>query len=411
MSEPPSRDHAVQQRLEALRELGILDTPAEVEFDDVVLLASTLCDSPVALISLVAEDRQWFKARVGFPLLQTDLDHSVCKYALTKADLLIIPDLRLDPRTAGNPLVTGEPFIRFYAGAPLRDGNGVPIGSLCVIDTEPRPTGLTEAQAKGLRVLGRHVTALLEARWAVRQFILQKESDLAVTRAELTAERRTAELREQYAAVLSHDLRNPLAAIDAGLRLVARAPSSDRASEVLSMMKLSVARMAELIENTLDLTRTRRGRGLGIRSTTDVPLSPVLEQVVAEVRSASPECRIDTSIELTAPVPCDPDRIGQMISNLLSNAVTHGDGTQPIIFTARTANNLLTLSVANGGSAIPPAILERIFQPFAQGVASEGQGLGLGLYIAAEIARAHKGTLGVTSTPEQTCFVFQMPLS
>ena len=154
-------------RLATLDGLGILDTLPEVGFDDVVRLACRLCATPVALVSLVAADRQWFKARFGFPHCETDLDSSVCKFALAEPDLLVFPDLTVDPRTRDNPLVTGEPFIRFYAGAPLRLTNGQVAGSLCVIDTVPRPEGLTQEQADDLRALGRQVCGLLEMRRAL----------------------------------------------------------------------------------------------------------------------------------------------------------------------------------------------------------------------------------------------------
>ena len=154
-------------RLAALDDLVILDTPAEQGFDDVVRLATRLCATPVALVSLVAADRQWFKARIGFPPCETDLNSSVCAHALAEPDLLIVPDLTADPRTAANPLVTGEPHIRFYAGAPLRLKDGQVVGSLCVIDTAPRPGGLTPEQADDLRALGRQVSDLLEMRRAL----------------------------------------------------------------------------------------------------------------------------------------------------------------------------------------------------------------------------------------------------
>ncbi|WCS23795.1 GAF domain-containing protein [Methylobacterium sp. NMS14P] len=154
-------------RVAALDDLAILDTQPEAAFDDVVRLATRLCATPVALVSLVAVDRQWFKARVGFPRCETDLDGSVCKFALAEPDLLVIPDLTVDSRTAANTLVTGEPFIRFYAGAPLRLSDGQVVGSLCVIDTEPRPSGLTREQADDLRALGRQVGELLELRRAL----------------------------------------------------------------------------------------------------------------------------------------------------------------------------------------------------------------------------------------------------
>ncbi|WP_267428155.1 GAF domain-containing protein [Methylobacterium sp. GC_Met_2] len=155
-------------RLDALAAYGILDTPAEPGFNGIVQLACQLCNVPVALVSLVAGDRQWFKARVGFPPCETDLNSSVCAHALAQPDvLLIIPDLTTDPRTAQNPLVTGEPFIRFYAGAQLRTSNGMVLGSLCVIDRAPRPAGLTEAQQNGLRLLAEQVMSQMELRRAV----------------------------------------------------------------------------------------------------------------------------------------------------------------------------------------------------------------------------------------------------
>ena len=120
-------------RLAALNRYAILDTPPETGFDDIVQLACQLCAVPVSLVSLVAGDRQWFKARIGFPQCGTDLNSSVCAHALAQPDqLLVIPDLTGDPRTRTNPLVTGEPFIRFYAGAPLATSQGEVLGSLCV---------------------------------------------------------------------------------------------------------------------------------------------------------------------------------------------------------------------------------------------------------------------------------------
>lgn len=168
MSDPPSTAQPFRAddgvRLAALDEYGILDTPAEQGFEDLTLLACRICDTPVALISLVDRDRQWFKARIGFPRCETDLDSSVCKFVLAEPDILVIPNLALDPRTDANPLVTGEPFIRFYAGAPLRTPEGVTIGSLCVIDLKPRPAGLTGSQRESLTALARQVTTLLDLR-------------------------------------------------------------------------------------------------------------------------------------------------------------------------------------------------------------------------------------------------------
>ncbi|WP_237478052.1 GAF domain-containing protein [Lichenibacterium dinghuense] len=199
-------------RLAALDGFGILDTPEEAGFDDVVHLACRLCAAPVALVSLVAGDRQWFKARLGFPPCQTDLNSSVCAHALaTPERLLVIPDLREDPRTAANPLVTGDPFLRFYAGAPLVTPEGQVLGTLCVIDHKPRPNGLTDRQADDLRALARQVMAQLELRRAIAHRDAVREEERQAFRA------REA-LRDAQAAVVAADgdLDSVLAAVVRG---------------------------------------------------------------------------------------------------------------------------------------------------------------------------------------------------
>ncbi|MBO1023018.1 PAS domain S-box protein, partial [Methylobacterium sp. SD274] len=162
-------EHPVDEaaRLAILDDYAILDTEAEQGFDDIVLLASRICQTPVALVSLVAGDRQWFKARVGFDACETPLSQSVCANALHQPGLLIIPDLTADPRTRDNTLVTGEPRIRFYAGARLETPEGVALGTLCVIDVEPRPEGLTLTQAESLEALARQVMSQMKLRRSV----------------------------------------------------------------------------------------------------------------------------------------------------------------------------------------------------------------------------------------------------
>ncbi len=194
-----------RDRIAALESYGILDTPAEPGFDDIVLLATQICATPVSLVSLVASDRQWFKARIGFEACETDLDSSVCAHALVEPDLLVIPDLRLDARTSGNPLVAGEPFIRFYAGAPLVTPGGDVLGSLCVIDGEPRPQGLTAQQASGLRNLARQVMSQLE----LRRAIAERDEAIALRR---THDLRRRESEEQYRVLFE--------AIDVGFCIV-----------------------------------------------------------------------------------------------------------------------------------------------------------------------------------------------
>jgi GAF domain-containing protein len=148
------------QRLDALRRYHILDTPTEQAFDDIAFLASTICQTPIGLMSLVESDRQWFKARIGIDATETPREHAFCSYTILGDDVMVVEDATLDERFARNPLVTGAPHIRFYAGAPLIDAEGNALGSLCVIDHRPRP--LTTEEHEALLALARQVMAQLE---------------------------------------------------------------------------------------------------------------------------------------------------------------------------------------------------------------------------------------------------------
>lgn len=164
MSSPDTSLIEDARRLEALERYDILDTAPEPSFDDIVAVARALCEVPVALISLLDRDRQFFKARTGFDGSGTPIAMSICTHALAKRATLVIPDLRQDTRTADNPLVVGDPNIRFYAGAPLVTGDGHVLGTLCVIDLVPRPGGLTNTQVAGLEALARHTMMMMELR-------------------------------------------------------------------------------------------------------------------------------------------------------------------------------------------------------------------------------------------------------
>ena len=225
-------------------------------------------------------------------------------------------------------------------------------------------------------------------------------------------EHETAILREQFIAVLGHDLKNPLAALAAGVRLLQlRETLSDRGRLVVKEMAGSVARATALVENVLDFARGRLGEGLTL-ARKDEELTPILEQAVAEIATIAPDREIVTHFELSQPVNCDGGRMGQVVSNLLSNAVTHGAPGIPIEVEARTGEGRFTLSVTNGGLPIPEAALSQLFQPFFRGaVRRSRQGLGLGLFIVNEIAEAHGGTMDVVSTDEMTRFTLSMPLA
>ncbi len=229
--------------------------------------------------------------------------------------------------------------------------------------------------------------------------------------ATIVSERADSELREQFIAVLGHDLRNPLASINSGLHLLARETLSARGTKVTELMSGSVLRANALIDNVLDFARGRLGGGITLAYDAHTPLEPVLQQVVSELRSIAPAQPIVTHFALHEPISCDHVRIGQLLSNLLGNALTHGAKDQPVRVDATTSLGELVIAVSNGGTPIPEAALGRLFQPFYRGHDRVRQGLGLGLHIASEIALAHGGTLVARSDAVATTFIFTMPLA
>ena len=247
---------------------------------------------------------------------------------------------------------------------------------------------------------------------------LQAEAILRLTRQRenatqqvLANERETAELREQFIAILGHDLRNPVASMSAAATLLLMQPQSAKSLKIIELMQGSVTRMSSLIDDVLDFARGRLGGGIGL-ALTDALVEPVLRQVVEELRAANPDRSIIADFAIDAPVTCDLGRMGQLLSNLLGNAVMHGAEDAPIRVAAYTTGGHFELAVSNEGSPIPAEIMDRLFQPFFRGAVRQSQkGLGLGLHIASEIARAHGGTLTVSSTERETRFVFRMPLA
>jgi sigma-B regulation protein RsbU (phosphoserine phosphatase) len=238
---------------------------------------------------------------------------------------------------------------------------------------------------------------------------LQGREAVAVQR--LQDEKATAYLREQFIAILGHDLRNPLASIVGAARLLRREVQSDKAVNVIRLMESSVDRMAGLIDDVMDFARGRLGSGIDLHRQV-AALEPVLRQVVEELEASEPSRIIRCEFVLPEPISFDPGRIAQLVSNLLANALTHGDPKQPIDLRAAIGDGQLELWVANAGDPIPPGAMARLFQPFFRGeVRASQQGLGLGLHIASEIARAHGGVLEVRSDAVETRFTLRMPLA
>jgi phosphoserine phosphatase RsbU/P len=296
----------------------------------------------------------------------------------------------------------GESFPVLVNAAERKDAGGRPLFIRLTVfnatDRRKYERGLLKARDE-LKMLA----ATLEKR------VADATADLLRSDIALTSHREDAELREQFIAVLGHDLRNPLASIAAGAQLIQKSKLDERAEAVVIMMQKSIMRMTSLIDNVLDFARGRLGSGITLTLSTQ-PLELALQQVVDELQSTHPESIIKTEFSLTKHVSADPGRIGQLFSNLLGNALTYGAEGEPVTAVAKT-DAQFELAVCNSGPPISAAAMERLFYPFARGeVRPSQQGLGLGLYIASEIAKAHGGTIDVTSTPELTCFTLKMPL-
>ena len=277
----------VGERLAALDAYAILDTPAETGFDDIVTLAADICDTPTALVSLIDRDRQWFKARTGFAPCETGLSQSVCAHALAQDDVLVITDLAVHPLTRENTLVTGEHHLRFYAGAVLKTPGGVAFGSLCVIDTVPRPGGLTERQRDALRALARQVVALLE----LRRAIADRDAALA-TRA--TAEAVLQRDADRHAGLLA--LQGAIGAASGNLDAILDAAVT-AALRVIPATEGAVIEMRDGAELVYAATAGQLGPFLGFR----VPISGSLSgRSLTEGRSlttgdAEADARVDAA--------------------------------------------------------------------------------------------------------------------
>lgn len=326
------------------------------------------------------------------------VETTICNEIRQSGDAVVIDNVAEDEVYCGHPTPALYGF-QSYISMPIVLPNGRFFGTLCAID--PRPARLKAPETIDTFKLFAELIA----------FHLDAIERLASTEASLLDERKTAELREQFIAVLGHDLRNPLASIDAGARMLLRNPPHVGGTDIIGLIQSSVARMSGMIDNVLDFARGRLGGGLVLHRDADEPLEPVLRQVVAELQTSSPGRLIDVQSVLTEPVNCDRTRVGQLLSNLLGNALAYGAADAPIRVRAATDGGCFELSVANSGEPIPTAALERLFRPFTRGAGQPNhQGLGLGLYIASEIARAHGGTLDVASSEDETRFTFRMRL-
>ncbi|HXG87600.1 MAG TPA: GAF domain-containing sensor histidine kinase [Vicinamibacterales bacterium] len=391
----PTNDEA---RLEAVRRTGLLDSRPGRVFDDFTALASYICGVPIALVTVVDRDRQWFKSKFGLETAETPREDAFCAHAIMEDALMVVPDAHVDQRFTNNPLVLRDPMIRFYAGAPLKTPDGFALGTLCVIDRVPRQ--LSAEQRTALQALARQVEAQINLRQALE--------DIAAVQKE----------KQQFVANVSHELRTPLTSLRASLTLLGDGGAGTlpaEAAQLVSVAGRNANRLLLLVNDILDYERLGSGTGLRI-SPTVTPLATIFDrarEVIAATASANGVgLQLDpTSLRVLA----DVDRAAQVLVNLLSNAVKYSPPSGIVSTHVEVINSMARVSVTDQGPGVPDSFRDRLFKPFQQVEGSADHrkpGTGLGLAISRGIVHEHGGAIGVLNRPDGGArFWFTLPLA
>ena len=390
------------RRQQVLERYLILDTEAEEDFDDLTALAAAVAGTPIAAVSLIDGNRQWFKARLGLTATETARDVAFCAHTILGAEPLVIADAHLDPRFRDNPLVTGDLSIRFYAGIPLRTPDGEALGSLCVIDQQPRV--ITVQQLVSLKILARQVMLLLE---------LRRARDLA---------RASADAKGDFLATMSHEIRTPLNGVLGMTDLLLDTPLNDEQREHVQTVRACGDHLLTVINDVLDFSKLESGKVSLEQLPTD------LEDLVSQVRKVCAPNAVAKGLEFRTEWDAqaglrrlgDPTRIRQALLNFVSNAIKFtASGAVTLRVRAPAATNAaparVRFEVQDTGIGLTPAQIQGLFQRFSQADSSTTRrfgGSGLGLAITRRIVELMGGTVGVDSVPTQgSTFWFELPMA
>ncbi|PWW01897.1 hypothetical protein DFR52_102561 [Hoeflea marina] len=385
-----AQDLDIIARIEAIP--NILDVVCNATGMGYAAVARVTADRWIAMSVL---DRINFGLAAGGEL---QVETTLCNDVRENRGLVVINHVSKDEVYCGHPTPAMYGF-ESYISVPVRLADGSFFGTLCAID--PKPAQLANPQIVGMftlfaELIGFHIDAQ-------RKLMSAEEA--------LLEERQAAQMREQFIAVLGHDIRSPMASISAGIQMLKRMALEPKADMILQRMEASVDRSITLIGNVMDFARARLAGGIGLQRSRDgETLLPYLQQVVAEVKSVHPERDIRSELDVPEGLVCDRSRVSQLLSNLLGNAVSHGNPDGPILVVASRDGTWFELAVTNHGDPIPADVRARLFQPFARRAGDVSQGLGLGLFIASEIAKAHQGTLQTESGDDRTTFTLRMPI-
>ncbi|WP_277183011.1 GAF domain-containing protein [Caballeronia sp. BR00000012568055] len=402
-------------RLAALQHLGILDTLPESSYDDVVQLASTICDVPIALVSLIDAERQWFKACIGLDVQETHRDQAFCAHSILRpSEVLVVNDAAADERFCDNPLVTGAPHIRFYAGAPIVSDDGQALGTVCVIDRTPRT--LSSRQLEALKTLARQTARLLHSReselksetrsQAIQEKISRALADDDSSNVALRRQQRVSSVGQLTGGV-AHDFNNLLQTISTSLQLAKR--KSTEPDQVVRWTQTgldAVRKGADLIAQILSFSRDQ---STGTEELCVSKHVAAMRELLG--RTLGTGIRIEFELgTYECLVKCNPAQLEAAVLNLVINARDALDGTGTITvrtrrviqreFSADTglaAGEYVELSVIDDGPGMPPEIAERAFEPFFT-TKAEGKGTGLGLAQVCGFALAAGGVARVETS-------------
>ena len=396
------------ERLEALRDYDILDTAPEREYDDFTLLASQICGTPIALISLIDDHRQWFKSRVGLEAPETPRDIAFCAHAiLDPVEVFVVGDAARDERFADNPLVQSPdgPRIRFYAGAPLTTPGNHTLGTLCVIDRQPRE--LSAGQLAALSALARQVTARLELGMA--------QKILAVRNEEL---RKVNAHKNQFLGMAAHDLRNPLQVIEGYGKLLLNGvigPVTAGQRTALEAVTRNCGFMLSLVNELLSLSKSNTADVALDMADTDFTALVTRNVELNRLLAGPKRITIDMEIEANLPsLRVDGFKIEQVLNNLISNAVKFSHPETRVLIEARREGGHVLVAVKDEGQGIPADERDLLFLPYRKVSVRPTGGeptTGLGLSIVKRMVEAHGGALTVESEPGKgSTFSFTLPV-
>lgn len=395
-------------RLAALAETALLDTPPEEAFDRFTRIASRVLQTPVSLVSLVADDRQFFKSQVGLtePLRsrrETPLSYSFCRYVVATRRPLIVNDARLHPELHDNPAVH-EYGVVAYVGVPLITPDGHALGTLCALDYVPRDW--TDADAAPVHDLATFLMNEIELRHFCRLF---HKNYAALRQLELQ--------RTEMVDMLVHDLRNPLTSLLAGLDLAALAPELDaQLRDDLAMARDGARILKQMVDDILDVSRADAGHlRLHLRDTSPEAL---LDDARSQVANLALTNNIRLAVEKQQPLPLvrvDAAKLRRVLVNLAANALQHTDRDGEVTMTAAPEINgrAIVFRIHDTGRGIPRDALPYIFEKFraAGGDASRYSSTGLGLPFCRMVVEAHGGEIGVDSSPASgTTFTVRIPV-